>query len=159
MGIKSFKPITPGRRQMTVATFEEITKVEPERSLIEPLRKTGGRNNNGRITSRWIGGGHKRYYRIIDFKRNKDNVPARVAAIEYDPNRSARIALLHYADGSTGSVVNPFRFNDGHGTGIKACGFHQFSCYQPTGGFFLQPIAGMGVEFDAARAQPSLFVF
>ncbi|MCX7625319.1 MAG: 50S ribosomal protein L2, partial [Candidatus Sumerlaeaceae bacterium] len=97
MGLKSFKPITPGRRQMTVSTFEEITKTEPEWSLVEPLKKTGGRNNQGRITSRWIGGGHKRLYRIIDFKRDKDNIPAKVAAIEYDPNRSARIALLHYA--------------------------------------------------------------
>ena len=107
MGLKSFKPITPGRRQMTVSTFEEVTKATPEKSLIEPLKKTGGRNNQGRITSRWIGGGHKRFYRIIDFKRNKDGIPAKVAAIEYDPNRSAYIALLHYADGEKRYILAP----------------------------------------------------
>ncbi|HOO64482.1 MAG TPA: 50S ribosomal protein L2, partial [Synergistaceae bacterium] len=99
MGIKKYKPTTPGRRFMTVSTFEEVTKSVPEKSLVESLRKSGGRNNNGRITMRHRGGGCKRKYRIIDFKRNKLDIPGKVAAIEYDPNRSARIALIHYADG------------------------------------------------------------
>ncbi|HHV77828.1 MAG TPA: 50S ribosomal protein L2 [Syntrophothermus lipocalidus] len=107
MGIKKFKPTSPGRRQMTVLTFEEITKVEPEKALTVPLKKTGGRNAVGRQTVRHRGGGHKRLYRIIDFKRNKDGVPAKVAAIEYDPNRSANIALLHYADGEKRYIVAP----------------------------------------------------
>ena len=107
MGIKSFKPVTPGRRFMTVSTFEEITRDEPEKSLLEPLKKTGGRNNQGRITIWWRGGGHKRRYRIIDFRRDKDNIPAKVFSIEYDPNRSARIALLHYADGEKRYIIAP----------------------------------------------------
>ncbi len=99
MGIKSFKPITPGQRYKTVSDFEQVTKSKPEKSLVEPLKKSGGRNSNGRVTSRHRGGGHKRKYRVIDFKRNKRNIPAVVEAIEYDPNRTARIALLKYADG------------------------------------------------------------
>jgi large subunit ribosomal protein L2 len=94
---------------MSVSTFEEVTKTRPEKSLTEPLKKTGGRNNNGRITTRHQGGGHKRRYRVIDFKRTKDGVPAKVAAIEYDPNRSARIALLHYADGAKSYILAPAR--------------------------------------------------
>src|SRR6266508_3261967 len=100
MPIRRYKPTSPGRRFMSVSTFEEITKTTPEKSLLEPVTKKGGRNNNGRITTRHQGGGHKRRYRVIDFKRQKDGIPAKVAAIEYDPNRSARIALLHYADGA-----------------------------------------------------------
>ncbi|PKO18651.1 50S ribosomal protein L2 [candidate division BRC1 bacterium HGW-BRC1-1] len=107
MPVKKFKPTTPGRRGMTVASFAEITKSTPEESLLRPLHKKGGRNNNGRITSRWIGGGHKRQYRLIDFKRDKDGVPAKVASIEYDPNRSARIALLHYQDGEKRYILAP----------------------------------------------------
>ncbi len=107
MGIKRFKPTTPGRRFATVSTFEEITRAEPERSLVVPLRRHAGRNNQGRITTRHRGGGHKRLYRLVDFKRDKDGVPARVAAIEYDPNRSARIALLHYADGEKRYILAP----------------------------------------------------
>lgn len=107
MGIKKFKPTTPSRRQMTVMTFEEITKTKPEKSLVQPLKKTGGRNARGRLTVRHIGGRHKRLYRIIDFKRNKDSVPAKVAAIEYDPNRSANIALLHYVDGAKAYILAP----------------------------------------------------
>ncbi len=107
MGIKSFKPVTPARRFMTVSTFEEITRDEPEKSLLEPLKKTGGRNNQGRITVWWRGGGHKRRYRVIDFKRDKDGIPAKVFSIEYDPNRSARIALLHYADGEKRYIIAP----------------------------------------------------
>ncbi len=107
MGIKQYKPVTPSRRFMTVLTKEEITKEEPEKSLTVGLRKTGGRNNRGRITVWWRGGGAKRCYRIIDFKRDKIGVPARVAAIEYDPNRSARIALLHYADGEKRYILAP----------------------------------------------------
>jgi large subunit ribosomal protein L2 len=107
MGTKKFRPVTPTRRFMIISDFGEITKSEPERSLIGPLRKTGGRNSKGRVTSWHRGGGHKRRYRQIDFKRNKENVPAKVAAIEYDPNRSGRIALLHYADGEKRYILAP----------------------------------------------------
>ena len=113
MALKKYKPTSPGRRFMSVSTFEEITKTEPERSLTEPIKKTGGRNVNGRITTRHQGGGHKRRYRIIDFKRRKDGIPAKVAAIEYDPNRSARIALLHYADGEKAYILAPARLEVG----------------------------------------------
>lgn len=99
MGIKTFKPKTPGQRHKSVLTFEEITKTEPEKSLLRPLKKSGGRNNDGHVTLRFRGGGHKRAYRLVDFKRKKHGVPAKVASIEYDPNRSANIALLHYVDG------------------------------------------------------------
>ncbi|MBI4734276.1 MAG: 50S ribosomal protein L2 [Rubrobacteridae bacterium] len=107
MGIKKFKPTSAGRRFQTVSDFSEITKKEPEKSLLAPLTKKAGRNNNGRITTRHIGGGHKRRYRIIDFKRNKLDVPGKVAAIEYDPNRSARIALIHYLDGEKRYILAP----------------------------------------------------
>ncbi len=107
MGLKKYKPTSPGRRFQSVSDFSEITKTTPEKSLLEPLHKKGGRNNNGRITTRHQGGGHKRRYRVIDFKRNKDTVPAKVASIEYDPNRSARIALLHYADGEKRYILAP----------------------------------------------------
>ncbi|MEE9269574.1 MAG: 50S ribosomal protein L2 [Candidatus Krumholzibacteria bacterium] len=107
MPIKKFRPITPSLRYRTVADFSDLTNKEPEKSLLEPLKKKGGRNNNGRITMRRRGGGHKRSYRRIDFKRNKLGVPAKVAAIEYDPNRSARIALLHYADGEKRYILSP----------------------------------------------------
>ena len=107
MGIKKFKPTTPSRRHMTVMSFEEITKQEPEKSLTAPLKSTGGRNAKGRLTVRHKGSGHKRLYRIIDFKRTKDNIPARVAAIEYDPNRTANVALLHYADGAKAYIIAP----------------------------------------------------
>ena len=107
MAIRKYKPTTPGRRGMTTLTFEEITKTTPERSLTVAKNKTGGRNNTGRITSRHIGGGHKRQYRIIDFKRNKDNIPATVKAIEYDPNRNANIALVCYADGEKRYILAP----------------------------------------------------
>jgi large subunit ribosomal protein L2 len=111
MGIKKYRPITPTMRFKTGFTFEEITKDKPEKSLIKPLPKKAGRNNQGRITCRHRGGGHKRHYRIIDFKRNKFDIPARVAAIEYDPNRSARIALLHYADGEKRYILAPLGLN------------------------------------------------
>jgi len=107
MGLKQYKPTSPGRRFQTVSDFAEITSTTPEKSLLEPLHKKGGRNNNGRITTRHQGGGHKRRYRVIDFKRTKDGVPAKVATIEYDPNRSARIALLHYADGEKRYILAP----------------------------------------------------
>jgi len=113
MPVKRFKPTTPTLRYKTVASFAEITKRTPERSLIEPLRKTGGRNNQGRATARHRGGGHKRMYRIIDFRRDKRNVPAKVAAIEYDPNRSARIALLHYQDGEKRYILAPDKLEVG----------------------------------------------
>ena len=107
MDINKYKPTTPGRRGMSSLSFEEITSTSPERSLLEPLSKKGGRNNTGRITTRHQGGGHKRQYRVIDFKRNKDNIPAKVATIEYDPNRSANIALLNYADGEKRYILAP----------------------------------------------------
>ena len=107
MAIKKYKPTTPGRRGMSSLSFEEITSTSPERSLLEPLSKKGGRNNTGRITTRHQGGGHKRQYRVIDFKRNKDNIPAKIATIEYDPNRSANIALLNYADGEKRYILAP----------------------------------------------------
>ena len=107
MAIKSFKPYSAGRRFMTVASFEEITTDKPEKSLVERLKKNGGRNQQGRLTVRHQGGGHKRLYRIIDFKRTKDGIPAKVATIEYDPNRSARIALLNYADGEKRYIIAP----------------------------------------------------
>ena len=113
MPVRKYKPTSAGRRFMSVSTFEEITKSEPEKSLVEPLKKKGGRNNNGRITTRHQGGGHKRQHRVIDFKRLKDGVPAKVAAIEYDPNRSARIALLHYADGEKRYILAPARLKVG----------------------------------------------
>ena len=107
MAIKKLKPNTPGQRHRSVSAFDTITKSEPERSLLEPLKRTGGRNNNGRITVRHQGGGHKRRYRRIDFRRGKVGIPARVAAIEYDPNRTARIALLVYADGEKRYIIAP----------------------------------------------------
>ena len=113
MPIRKCKPTSPGRRFQTYSTFEEITKTEPEKSLLVPLKKTGGRNVYGRITCRHRGGGHKRMYRIIDFKRDKDGIPAKVAAIEYDPNRSARIALLHYADGEKRYILAPLGLSVG----------------------------------------------
>ncbi|MBI9031038.1 50S ribosomal protein L2 [bacterium] len=105
MGIKKYKPITPTLRFKTGYTFDEITKTTPEKSLLAKLKKSGGRNSHGRITCRHRGGGHRRHYRIIDFKRNKINIPAKVASIEYDPNRSARIALLHYVDGEKRYII------------------------------------------------------
>src|SRR3954467_2704121 len=113
MAVRRYKPTSPGRRFMTVSDFAEITKKEPEKSLLAPVTKKGGRNNNGRITTRHQGGGHKRRYRIIDFKRTKDGVPAKVHSIEYDPNRSARIALLHYADGEKRYILAPVRLQVG----------------------------------------------
>jgi large subunit ribosomal protein L2 len=107
MGVRKYKPTSAGRRNMSVSTFEEITKKRPEAGLTEPLRKQSGRNNTGRITVRHRGGGHKRFYRIIDFKRNKLSIPAKVQAIEYDPNRTARIALLAYADGEKRYIIAP----------------------------------------------------
>jgi large subunit ribosomal protein L2 len=113
MAIKSYKPTSPGRRFQTVVDFEEITRQRPEKKLLLPLKKSGGRNAYGRITSRYIGGGHKRRYRIIDFQREKIDIPARVAEIEYDPNRSARIALLHYADGEKRYILAPYSLRVG----------------------------------------------
>ena len=108
MGIRKYKPTTPGRRGSSVADFVEVTRSEPEKSLVRPLHSKGGRNAHGRITTRHQGGGHKRAYRVIDFRRDdKDGVPAKVAHIEYDPNRTARIALLHYADGEKRYIFAP----------------------------------------------------
>lgn len=114
MGIRKYKPTTPGRRGSSVADFAEVTRSTPEKSLLRPLPKTGGRNASGKITTRHIGGGHKRQYRIIDFKRyDKDGVEAKVAHIEYDPNRTARIALLHYADGEKRYIIAPNNLTQG----------------------------------------------
>jgi large subunit ribosomal protein L2 len=107
MPVKKYKPVTPSLRFKTGYTFDEITKSEPEKSLLMPLHKTGGRNNRGRITCRHRGGGHRRHYRIIDFKRNKFDIPAKVFSVEYDPNRTARIALLHYLDGEKRYIIAP----------------------------------------------------
>ena len=113
MPIKTLKPVTPSSRYRTVSTFEEITRHTPEKSLLMPLKKTGGRNNQGRVTSRCRGGGSKRFLRRIDFKRDKFNIPAKVATIEYDPNRTARIALLHYADGEKRYILAPWELKVG----------------------------------------------
>ncbi len=113
MSIRKFKPTSPARRQMSVSTFEEITKKEPEKSLVISLNKNSGRNSQGRITIRHRGGGAKKKYRIIDFKRNKDGVPGKVAAIEYDPNRSANIALIHYVDGDKRYILAPYKIKVG----------------------------------------------
>jgi len=112
MAVRKVKPTSPGRRFQAYATFEEITRSQPEKSLLRSVKKSGGRNANGRITARHRGGGHKRHYRLVDFKRDKVDIPARVAEIEYDPNRSARIALLHYADGEKRYILAP------HGIGV-----------------------------------------
>lgn len=107
MAIKTYNPTTPTRRFQTVNTFEEITRSKPEKSLLEPVRKKGGRNHNGHVTVRYRGGGHRRYYRLIDYKRKKDGIPAKVFSIEYDPNRSAYVALLNYADGEKRYIIAP----------------------------------------------------
>ncbi len=125
MAVKKRKPTSPGRRFQTVSDFSEITKTEPEKSLIAKKKSTGGRNTYGRVTSRHRGGGHKQRYRIVDFRRNKDGIPAKVAAIEYDPNRNARIALLHYADGEKRYILAPVgvqvgdRLQSGSGADIR----------------------------------------
>src|SRR5438309_3551251 len=114
MAIIKYKPTTPGRRGSSVADFAEVTRDTPEKSLVRPVHSKGGRNNTGRVTVRHQGGGHKRAYRLIDFRRNdKDGVPAKVAHIEYDPNRTARIALLHYADGEKRYIIAPERLGQG----------------------------------------------
>jgi large subunit ribosomal protein L2 len=113
MGIRNYKPTSPGRRGASGADFVEVTKPTPEKSLLAPTPKSGGRNVHGRITSRHRGGGHKQRYRMVDFRRNKDGVPAKVAAIEYDPNRTARIALLHYLDGEKRYILAPNRLGVG----------------------------------------------
>ncbi len=107
MGIKTVNPTSPGRRFQTYATFDEITSTTPEKSLLRPIKKSGGRNNTGRVTAWHRGGGHKRMYRVIDFKRDKENIPAKVASIQYDPNRSSHIALLHYVDGEKRYIIAP----------------------------------------------------
>ncbi len=113
MAVKEYKPTSPALRQMTVLTFEDITKTVPEKSLTVSSKRSGGRNSKGRITTRWRGGGHKRKYRVIDFKRDKRGIPAKVSAIEYDPNRSSRIALLNYADGEKRYILAPLELKVG----------------------------------------------
>lgn len=107
MAVRKFKPVTPGQRNKVISTFSEITAKKPQKSLLEPLKSTGGRNNTGQMTVRYVGGGHKRMYRIIDFRRDKDTCPATVLTIEYDPNRSARIALVQYEDGEKRYIIAP----------------------------------------------------
>jgi len=135
---RKLKPTSPGRRFRTVSDFAEITKTEPEKSLLEPVKKRGGRNNKGRITTRHQGGGHKRRYRKIDFKRTKDGVPARVASIEYDPNRSANIALLHYADGARRTSSRP-----------RGCGSARRSSPAP------RPTSGRGTRSRSPTSRPA----
>jgi len=113
MAVKRFRPVTPTQRYKTVSSFKDITKKTPEKSLLEPLKKSGGRNNQGRLTVRHRGGGHKRMYRVVDFRRDKREIPAKVASIEYDPNRSARIALLHYSDGEKRYMLAPDKLTVG----------------------------------------------
>src|SRR6185503_5177843 len=113
MGIRQFRPTTPGTRFRSLSDFAEITRSKPEPSLLEPLRSQGGRNNQGHVTVRYRGGGHKRMYRIIDFKRSKHGIPGKVAEIEYDPNRTARIALIQYADGEKRYILHPKGLNVG----------------------------------------------
>jgi len=113
MAIRKYKPTSPGRRFQTSSDFEEVTRTEPEKNLLLPLKRTGGRNCYGRMTSRHIGGGHKRRYRIVDFRRDKCEIPAKVAAVEYDPNRSSRIALLHYLDGEKRYIIAPVKLEVG----------------------------------------------
>jgi large subunit ribosomal protein L2 len=126
MAVRKYKPTTPGRRGSSVADFSDLTRSQPEKSLTRPIKKKAGRNSYGRITTRHQGGGHKRQYRVIDFRRNKDGVPAKVASIEYDPNRSARIALLHYVDGEKRYILAPQglrvgdRLKSGPGADIRA---------------------------------------
>lgn len=121
MAIRKFKPVTPGQRNKAISSFDEITTNKPQKSLLEPLKRTGGRNNTGQMTMRYIGGGHKKMYRIIDFRRDKDNVPAEVLTIEYDPNRSARIALVQYQDGEKRYIIAPHGLKVGQ-TVLSGCG-------------------------------------
>ncbi len=166
MGIRHRKPTSPGRRFQSVSDFKELTTDRPEKSLLAPLTKSGGRNSYGRKTSRHRGGGHKRQYRIIDFKRNKDKVPATVATIEYDPNRTCRIALLHYADGEKRYILAPAKLNvgdvvvSGQGSDIKPGNAMQLRYMpvgtvvhnvevKPGGGGKMARAAGMGVQLVA----------
>ncbi len=124
MAVKKFKPTSPGVRFQTKLDFEEISPVRPEKRLTVGMRSTGGRNNQGRMTSRFMGGGHKRLYRIIDFRRDKQDIPAKVASIEYDPNRTARIALLHYADGEKRYILAPNGLTVGSTGRLRTGGGH-----------------------------------
>ena len=134
MPVKTYKPTSPGRRGMTGLTFEEVTTTEPERSLLRPLTKRSGRNVHGRITVRHRGGGHKRQYRLIDFKRDKADIPAQVKSIEYDPNRSARIALLAYADGEKRYIIAPLGLQVGDSVMSGEAGMVETaSCGKTTG--------------------------
>jgi len=113
MAIVKYKPTSPGRRFQTCSDFEEITKAQPEKGLLRPLKKSGGRNSYGRMTVRHMGGGHKRRYRVVDFRRDKQGIPAKVFSVEYDPNRTSRIALLHYADGEKRYIIAPAKLSVG----------------------------------------------
>ena len=134
MALKEYKPTSAARRHMTVSDFAEITKAKPEKKLTRPVKKTGGRNVHGHITTRHLGGGHKRRYRVIDWRRDKDGVPAKVAAIEYDPNRSARLALLHYADGEKRYILAPVGVNVGRHAALGRDGRHPAGQHAPAQG-------------------------
>lgn len=148
MGIKKYKPTSPGRRNSSVNDFSELTRSKPEKSLLQRVTRSGGRNSHGRITARFRGGGHRKMYRIIDFKRRKDGVPAKVASIEYDPNRTANIALLHYADGAKSYILAPkgLCVGDSVMSGINA---------EPKTGNCI-PLSGipLGLEIHAIELQP-----
>src|SRR6187397_1869154 len=171
MAIRKYKPTTPGRRGSSVADFAELTRTTPEKPLIVPSPKTGGRNNTGRITTRHIDGGHKQAYRLVDFKRyDKDGVPAKVAHIEYDPNRTARIALLHYSDGEKRYIIAPSglgqgdRVESGPGADIKpgnnlplrnipvGTTVHNVEL-RPGGGAKLARSAGVGIQLLGREGQ------
>ena len=149
MAVKSFKPYSAGRRFMTVASFDEVTTDKPERSLLVRLTKKGGRNQQGRLTVRHQGGGHKRMYRIIDFKRNKDGIVAKVASVEYDPNRSAYIALLHYVDGEKRYILAPHGLKVGDKV-VTTAGIHGKIVSMAETTILLETEGGGKIRFDKA---------
>ena len=174
MAVRKLRPTTPGQRHKIIGTFETITSNVPEKSLLEPIKKSGGRNNTGKMTMRYIGGGHKRKYRVIDFKRNKDGVPATVESIQYDPNRSARIALLVYSDGEKRYILAPNGLQVGQnvnsGTGIApeigVCpyGIRSTGCKTSAGGGQPLVLGAYRVEHDPeigvlAIGQPRIPLF
>ena len=143
MGIRKLKPTTPGQRHKVIGAFDKITASTPEKSLVVGKKSTGGRNNTGKMTMRYIGGGHKQKYRIIDFKRNKDGIPATVKSIEYDPNRTSRIALLYYADGAKSYIIAPNGLEVGQ---TVVSGSEAFSTGKKTGRAATRTIASIGIE-------------
>ena len=147
MAVKKFKPMTPGTRHKVIGTFDDITSSTPEKSLLTPLKSTGGRNNSGKMTVRYIGGGHKKMYRIVDFKRNKDNMSGTVKTIEYDPNRSARIALITYADGEKRYILAPNGLQVGHAGQSGQIGILQIVAQHLTRNVVLRSLVGTNGRF------------